>query len=143
MRRAKPVMRLGYRIAWGGLAPDPGIRPSVYAFSDPPVAVGDVVDLPAVPRAPYAHDVFTPEEMDRRIADLSARLLAADPGPEPKGVCWACGALPPEYVGRGGRVRRGLNTFHHRACPGYANAVETYCLNCFARWGWPDYPDQE
>lgn len=88
--------------------------------------------------APRAAAVFTAAELAARLDALSARLLAADPGPEPA-RCWCCGRTPDNPRER--RVGR-LGWFTRRLWPGTnCECVEIYCPLCFARWGWHDPPE--
>lgn len=106
-------------------------------------ALTAVVPLPieTTPACPAARTVFTPHEMDARLAALAE--LAAQRKPlsgggkgerklKPRATCWACGKrcphpTHPRMVGWACRIAPGVN----------GDVVEVYCVPCHQKWGWP------
>lgn len=122
--------------------------------------------LAAARLAPAANEVFTPDELEQRIAryrELAAARVPIFGGTTRREAsdrseieCWACGlivprtgaiALKPESeLGRAGRAKRkrlaALNggeprRWASRPLP-ECSQNETYCPKCFEIWGWPD-----
>lgn len=104
-------------------------RAAVSALGPEPAGV----DLRSTPAAPWAHDVFTPEEMAAREAAHAARVAAEEPAGEGKMHCCACGAVSPSHV------YAGSYGWWSRLIPGAGGSVqESYCGPCFRRWRWGD-----
>lgn len=93
-----------------------------------PTPAGMLLDL--VPLTPAAHDAFSPEELDARIARHAARHADA---PVCGCVCWCCGKRTTRTAGFHlmGWVSR--KVWYSRRCA----LREVYCGECFAEWGWP------
>lgn len=84
--------------------------------------------LESVPFAPAANVVFSPEELEARIAYYAAKHADAPPD---GCQCWCCGKTTSRTSGFHlmGWVSRtyGVGISHK----------EIYCGECFAEWGWP------
>lgn len=134
----------------------PRARPTPVAerFKNEELPPGVILEVSKL--VPAAHEAFTPEELEARIAAYRARAkdhlplpLFGEPQPDVPDfvadshlqlVCWACGVVAPRE-GSACLVNpaRGTDTkrrFVSRKLS--ANLTETYCPECFEVWGWPD-----
>lgn len=101
---------------------------------------GTGVVLGAVPTVPEAGEAFTAEELEARISHYRRRAsrglpLFHDGDSAPVGgkvtpSCWACGL-------DSGTTRPDAAGWWLRTDPLFPSMVETYCVACFDRWGWP------
>lgn len=117
-------------------------------------------EIASTPLAPLAQAVFTPAELDARLAALARHHAAAmAAAAEPSGVvCMACGTVsPPGAMSRGRpraegpiprhrrppKIKVTRQRWHSRPLPTHHNEHETYCPECFAIWGWFDEPEND
>lgn len=129
MQRRVPLRDIGLRSLWR--PGDPVSAALIPERIDDPPPGGIALTMTA--RCPMAHDVFTPDELEERLQAISDRIdLENTNQPATTIECMACGkSAPNNLVGRdaGWAVRRLVT-------PGFGAISETYCPECYARWGW-------
>lgn len=125
----------------------PGVNWCAFAIAGLDALPADVrpatLDIATTPLAPAACDVFTPEQLEARIAKYAERAAAGVPlfedGPReptaaPRGECFGCGVCATQSEVMLGEWKS--RTYYA------GHLVETYCPACFDVFGWGDGTDE-
>ena len=104
------------------------------AVNTPRVMLATSPVLTSAPVLVAARDVFTPAELDARIAAHAERVAREDPGAEPV-RCWGCGRPSRSAVG-GSNGAHAMHGWRTREVPGYRGLTECHCPGCYRKWGW-------